>query len=1245
MARKEDVAQIAQKMMYQQNNIRNIGTVAHIDHGKCVAPETRMQLADGSTIEAERVYDKASLLGKKALEDGEKIVYAMENGFDIFSLNKNTGKVEIKKISHAWKLKGGRLLKIRLRNKFEIATTPEHKYLLFDGVDFIEKTASELHVGERIVAGRKVEPIPAYNLKEKILRLLASEPFYAILERNIAENLKKEILKKGIEKVSSIVAPEIKAKSFYHGCYRNRYKLGHLVRLIELLDISPEKIYDSIERICYRTCKNSSSVKLPQTFEDLYYLAGLFVGDGSHNRFVVGKKELENRFISICGTLGIKPIHREYAGKTKELAVTKSLMLLLHCLFDYPLKKKSHNVRISEFLASSPSNLVSRFISGYFDCDGTVEKSRKAVSLSSASWQMLKDLQLLLMRFGCTSILNSKKMAIYITGESIRNFNENIGFSLVEKQQRAMSIGKNIDGSTVCDCVPCDGIRKLRESMHLSKAAVSHHYYKYENAVYAPVRGTYKNLMKMILKESRIATKSIDELAFIEIENIEEIERETVYDFTVPENHNFLAEGIFIHNTTLSDNLVAAAGLISKELAGKQQFMDYYELEQERGITINAANVSMVHNVNGEDYLINLIDTPGHVDFGGEVIRAMRAVDGVILVVDSVEGVMPQTETVIRQALREKVKPSLFINKVDRLVNELQLTEQQMQERFIKTITQVNALIKRSAADEFKEKWQVRVQDGSVTFGSAYNNWALNSDTIAENKMGFKEVYEYCKNGKQKELAQKTKLHSAVLGMVVKHLPSPLVSQKYRIPTIWTGDLQSEEGKAMMNCDPKGPIAMMVNDVAVDPHAGDVATGRIYSGTIRRGTLVKLIGMQKDVSVQQVCLYMGPERITVDEIPAGNIAAIVGIREVYAGETISTSKIKEFESFMTTVEPVMTVSVEPKSTKDLPKLIEVIRQITKEDPNVKAALNQETGEHLLSGMGELHLEITQYRIETDHKVPIQVSTPIVVYKETIAKSSATLEGKSPNKHNKFKLRVEPMEEEIRIKLIEARLQGKVREKDKEIVPKLMDIGFSRDEAKSAWAIHNNNILIDESRGVQNLNEVKELVVQGFMDAMNEGPLAKERCIGIKVYIDDANLHEDAIHRGPAQVLPAVTRTIYACMLSADALLLEPKQLLTINVPQDYMGSAAKELGARRTQINEMRTEGDTALIIAKAPVKELIGFSAAIRSATQGRAVWTAEYAGYEKLPRELQAQVVKETRQRKGMDIEVKPYQFFLES
>jgi len=714
------------------------------------------------------------------------------------------------------------------------------------------------------------------------------------------------------------------------------------------------------------------------------------------------------------------------------------------------------------------------------------------------------------------------------------------------------------------------------------------------------------------------------------------------------ERENIRNIGVVAHidhgKTTMTDNLIAAAGLMSEELAGKQRMMDYYELEQQRGITINAANISLVHDFSGKKHLINIIDTPGHIDFGGEVIRAMRAVDGVIVVVDSVEGVMPQTETVIRQALKEKVRPTLFINKVDRLVNELQLTAEQMQERFVKTIAQVNSLIKKNASKESVEEWQVKVNDGSVCFGSAYHNWAISVHSMKETGISFKDIFDYCKNEDQKTLASKSPLHSTILRMVIEHLPSPIVAQKYRSQAIWTGEPESEVGKAMLECDEKGPISMMVTDVTVDSHAGDIATGRIYSGTLKAGTKVRAIGMQKEVAIQQVVIFMGQERVKVDEVPAGNIAGITGLKEVFAGETISSQDMKAFESFKSTAEPVMTISVEPKQTKDLPKLIEVIKQIGKEDPNIVASLNQETGEHLLSGMGELHLDVTKYRIEVDHKIPIEVSSPIVVYRETINKECPVLEGKSPNKHNKFKMSASPIEPEMLEKLIESKISGKIKPKDKEMIAKFEEMGFGRDTSRKIWAVHNNCILADMTRGIVALHEIRELVIQGFMDAMDQGPLAKEKCFGVMISLEDAKLHEDAIHRGPAQVLPAVTRTSYSCILSSDPVLLEPKQTLFITCPQDYMGAVSKELGQRRTQINEMKQEGDSSIFIAKAPVKELIGFSAAIRGATQGRAIWTAEYAGYEQLPREMQKTVIEEVRKRKGMDLAVKSAQFFLD-
>nr|5H7K_A Chain A, Elongation factor 2 [Pyrococcus horikoshii OT3] len=348
--------------------------------------------------------------------------------------------------------------------------------------------------------------------------------------------------------------------------------------------------------------------------------------------------------------------------------------------------------------------------------------------------------------------------------------------------------------------------------------------------------------------------------------------------------------------TTLSDNLLAGAGMISEELAGKQLVLDFDEQEQARGITINAANVSMVHNYEGKDYLINLIDTPGHVDFGGDVTRAMRAIDGVIIVVDAVEGVMPQTETVVRQALREYVKPVLFINKVDRLIRELKLTPQQMMERFSKIIMDVNRLIQRYAPEEYKKKWMVKVEDGSVAFGSAYYNWALSVPFMKRTGVKFNEIIDLTLKGDNRTLRQKAPLHVVVLDMVVRHLPSPIEAQKYRIPHLWEGDISSDIGQAMLNCDPKGKMVMVVTKIIIDKHAGEVATGRVWSGTVKSGQEVYLINTKRKARIQQVGIYMGPERINMEAVPAGNIVAVTGLRDAMAGETVAEEQIEPFEA-------------------------------------------------------------------------------------------------------------------------------------------------------------------------------------------------------------------------------------------------------------------------------------------------------------------------------------------------------------
>ncbi len=702
--------------------------------------------------------------------------------------------------------------------------------------------------------------------------------------------------------------------------------------------------------------------------------------------------------------------------------------------------------------------------------------------------------------------------------------------------------------------------------------------------------------------------------------------------------------GIVAHidhgKTTLSDNLLAGAGMISEELAGKQLYLDFDEQEKERGITINAANVSMVHEYKGEEYLINLIDTPGHVDFGGDVTRAMRAVDGVIVVVDAVEGVMPQTETVLRQALRENVKPVLFVNKVDRLIRELELTPDQMQEKLMKVISEVNKLIKAMRPEKYDE-WKLEVTEGKVAFGSALYKWAVSVPSMKSTGIGFKQVYEYIKSDNTKELSKKTPLHEVVLDMVVRHLPSPIDAQKKRIATIWKGDLNSPIGQAMVRCDPKGPIALMITKIIADPHAGEVAVGRLFSGTLKPGMELYIVDRKARNRVQTVGLFMGPKRVEVPEIPAGNIVAVVGLRDAIAGSTCSTiENFEPFEAIKHISEPVVTMAIEAKNPRDLPKLIEVLRQVAKEDPTLQITLNEETGEHLISGMGELHLEVVVEKIRRERGLEVITSPPIVVFRETVTSTSPVVEGKSPNKHNRFYIVVEPCPEEVIRLFKEGEVDMKMDKKERRRL--LEEAGLSKEEAAGIQEYYEGNVFCDVTKGIQYLHETMELILEGFREAMRAGPLAREPVYGVKVKLVDCKLHEDAVHRGPAQVIPAVRSAIFAAILQANPTLLEPYQKLFVTVPQDMLGNVTREIQGRRGQILEMNSEGDLVTVVAKAPVKEMFGFAGDIRSATAGKAMWSVEHAGFEPVPANMLEDFIMEVRKRKGLKLEIpKPEDF----
>ena len=685
--------------------------------------------------------------------------------------------------------------------------------------------------------------------------------------------------------------------------------------------------------------------------------------------------------------------------------------------------------------------------------------------------------------------------------------------------------------------------------------------------------------------------------------------------------------------TTFSDNLLAGAGMMSEELAGKARQLDFHEDEQERGITIDSAAVSMVHKFNSENFLINLIDTPGHVDFGGDVTRAMRAVDGCIVLTCAVEGIMPQTETVLKQALRERVKPVLFINKVDRLIKEVKLTPEKMQERFIKIITEINRLIRSIAPEEYKTKWEVNVMDGSVAFGSAFHNWALSFPYMKKKELTFKDIIDAYETDSQKELAKKAPLHEVILDMSIRHHPNPMDAQKYRVPKLWHGDLESQHGKDLLCANPGGDVVFVVTKVVVDKHAGEIATGRLFSGTLRQGKEVYLNMARRKVRLQQVSIYKGAQRVLVDEIPAGNIVGLVGLKDTYPGETISSVEMEPFEAIKHIFEPVITKSIEPVRASDLPKLVEVLKQVNKEDPGIRVEINEETGENLFSGMGELHLEIIENRIKKEKGLEVKTSPPIVVYREAVLKKSSEMEGKSPNKHNKFYVTVEPLDSKLKTAIKSGEIpEIRIKKKDKLIFESLTKLGITMNEAKSFREIYNGSLIVDNTSGIVHIGEIIEMVMDAFEQVMMGGPLAREHCIGMLVRLNDCKLHEDAIHRGPAQVLPAVREAIRDAMLNSCAVLFEPLQVLHIEAPSEYMGAISKLIGNKRGQLINMEQEDVGLVVTCKLPVAEMFGLSSELRSATGGRGVFSVIDQVFERLPFELQDKVIKQIKQRKGM-------------
>jgi elongation factor 2 len=797
--------------------------------------------------------------------------------------------------------------------------------------------------------------------------------------------------------------------------------------------------------------------------------------------------------------------------------------------------------------------------------------------------------------------------------------------------------------------------------------------------------------------------------------------------------------------STLTDSLVSKAGIIAGSKAGETRFTDTRKDEQERCITIKSTAISLFYTMNEKDYkgikqekeegmtsfLINLIDSPGHVDFSSEVTAALRVTDGALVVVDCVSGVCVQTETVLRQAIAERIKPVVFMNKMDLALLTLQLEPEDMYQTFQRIVENINVII-ATYGEDGGPMGEVMVDPakGTVGFGAGLHGWAFTLKQFAElysSKFGIEEdklmrrlwgdqfynakekkwskeqaskdykrgftqyildpifkVFEFCmkkpkvealvlieKVGvkltvEEKELEGKALLKTvmrkwlpageALLQMIAIHLPSPLTAQKYRMEMLYEGPHDDECAIAVKTCDSKGPLMMYISKMVPTSDKGRFyAFGRVFSGTVATGQKVRIMGPnfvpggKSDLSIkaiQRTILMMGRYVEAIEDVPCGNICGLVGVDQflVKTGTISTHDQAHNMKVMKFSVSPVVRVAVECMNPADLPKLVEGLKRLSKSDPMVQCII-EESGEHIIAGAGELHLEICLKDLEEDHAgVPLKKSPPVVSYRESVQEMSDRMcLSKSPNKHNRLFMRAAPIPEELSVD-IEA---GDVtpRQEVKERARYLADkYEFDVTEARKIWCFGPDgtgcNLVIDCSKGVQYLNEIKDSVVAGFQWASKEGVLAEENMRGVRFNIYDVTLHADAIHRGGGQIIPTTRRVLYACQLTAEPRLMEPVYLVEIQCPEAAVGGIYGVLNRRRGHVFEECQVIGTPMFLVKAylPVNESFGFTADLRSNTGGQAFpqcvfdhW--QIMGGDPLVAESKpAAIVADIRKRKGL-------------
>ncbi|MDT8782775.1 MAG: GTP-binding protein [Candidatus Bathyarchaeota archaeon] len=683
--------------------------------------------------------------------------------------------------------------------------------------------------------------------------------------------------------------------------------------------------------------------------------------------------------------------------------------------------------------------------------------------------------------------------------------------------------------------------------------------------------------------------------------------------------------GIIAHidhgKTTLADSLLAGAGLLPQQMAGVARVLDYLEEEQKRKITIKTANITLLFDFAGHPCIINLIDTPGHVDFTGKVTRALRVIDGVVVVVDAVEEIMAQTEILIQQALTERVQPVLFINKVDRLIRELQLSEEQIQKKLNQIISKFNDQIELYAEDPFKNQWKIDFTKGNIALGSALDGWGFTLQMIKQQAIKFFDVIAAYKNRDLTQLKNKLPVNKSIIEMIVNALPDPQKAQSYRIEKIWDGDIRSYVGKALVNCSDDSPSIMYVTSIQVDLKGDILATGRLFSGKIRKGDTLHLLEASTETTVNNVFLDMGAMREEVPEVTAGALATLILSSKVQSGETIIDSTCKDqmvpFERIRYVSEPVVTLAVEPKNPQDISNLKEQLDKLILEDPNLQATIDKDTGEFLLSGMGELHLEIAINRLKSSG-VNLTVSQPRVVYMECVQKKGIIAETKTSNSERSVWVQVEP-------NLIKQ--QNVLKDEKHGAV-------LSVDE--------HQNMLLDSAGKTNDLSaDVLQSVIDGFQFACRAGPLCGEPIRDLKVNLVDLKLDENP---DKSEVMRGIGKAVFGSFLTANPTLLEPIYRIIISVTSDLANQSSRILTSNRGKVTLFEQKGHLTQLSGYIPVAETFGFSAEMRSATSGRAIWQLLFDHWEKLPQKSTTEVISKLRKHRGLALEIPKPEKFLE-